>query len=88
MPIRIVKPAAPYSDVSAHRRVRATDLLAIMVPGSSRPHVPLTLLVKEWDYFPDDGAAMTEDERGTHRSSPASPRLVKRIGGLTARGVR
>ncbi len=33
-----------------------------MTPGSSRPHVPLTLLVKEWDYFPDDRAFMIEDE--------------------------
>ena len=33
-----------------------------MTPGAPRPHVPLTLLVKEWDYFPDDRPAMIEDE--------------------------
>lgn len=62
MPIRIVKPAASYGEVRSYRRVRAADLPPIMAPGLPRPHVPLTLLVKEWDYFPDDRAAMIEDE--------------------------
>ena len=62
MPIRIVKPSPSYAKPSAYRRVRASDLPAIMTPGSPRPHVPLTLLVKEWDYFPEDRTAMIEEE--------------------------
>ena len=62
MPIRIVKPSLPYAKPSPYRRVRASDLPPIMAPGAPRPHVPLTLLVKEWDYFPDDRAAMVDEE--------------------------
>lgn len=62
MPVRIVKSSSSHGVAPVYRRVRAADLPAIMTPGSSRPHVPLTLLVKEWDYFPEDRAFMIEDE--------------------------
>ena len=64
MPVRIIKPSVSHAKPSAYRRVRASDLPAIMTPGAPRPHVPLTLLVKEWDYFPEDAdrAAMVEEE--------------------------
>ena len=33
-----------------------------MALGSSGPRIPLTLLVEEWDYFPDDRTTMIRDE--------------------------
>ena len=46
MPVRTFKP--PLRERALiYQRVSASDLLAVMSPGSSKEHVPLTCLVKE-----------------------------------------
>ena len=57
MPIRVFKP--PLRErAPVYQRVRASDLPAVMGPGSSREHVPLTCLVKDWEDFPGEREAM------------------------------
>ena len=46
--------------VPQYRRVQAADLPALIQRDDLRPHLPLTLLVKEWDSFPGERAAMIE----------------------------
>ena len=61
MPVRVFKP--PLSELApVYSRVRAAALPAVMAEGGSREHVPLTLLVKEWDDFPEEREEMIAEE--------------------------
>ncbi len=61
VPVRIVNQPPSYEKAAPYRRVRAADLPSLMKPGESRPHVPLSLLIKQWDSFPQDREIMIKD---------------------------
>lgn len=59
--MRIVHKAPSFTPAPVYRRIRATDLPALMQENARRPHVPLTLLVKEWDDFPSERESMINE---------------------------
>lgn len=66
MPVTVFKSLPSDGRAPVYRRVRAADLPSLMAPDGPRPHVPLMLLVKEWDYFPGERERLIED-------APAGP---------------
>ena len=61
MGIELVYPAAPERPWKA-RRLRAADVPTLYADPGVRPSVPLRALIREWEWWPQERAAIIEQE--------------------------